>query len=526
MFKWKSLSSKMIVSLITGLTIVMFMVGIPMYLVNKIQTQSKVASASEQIAKRLAFSLTMPVWNMKMNEIETILNLEMENKMLEGIILKDNNSKLISAVTRVKNDSLKTSDQQSIDAMQKMPKLTLFEKKVINEKDTIGIVALYVTDLEVKRSMNDILKMIIILLVTSALFIAIIVYNSLKKLVIKPMRQLLSILGAIEGGKGDLTSRIVVNSKDEFEELARLFNSFVDNIQKIMRDVIGNANTLTESSVSLLKTAEHFATSASRMQEESISVASSAKTTSERLDLISVGSKEMSGEIHSVATAIEEISVSINEVAKSCQKESLIATAANSQAHSTQDVMVQLGKSAEHIGNVVNVIKRIADKTNLLSLNATIQAASAGDAGKGFSVVAAEVKELAMQTALATNDISSQIFDMQKNVAHSIKVINEIGDTIENVNTISQTIVSAVEEQSSTINEVAKSISIVSTSSGIIASNVSQTAVGISQVSGGINKVSTDVESNMAYVQSIKTSSEVLSKLAAEMHTLVGQFKI
>ena len=179
----------------------------------------------------------------------------------------------------------------------------------------------------------------------------------------------------------------------------------------------------------------------------------------------------MSAGVSSVATAIEEMSASLNEVSKNCQKESQIAASASNQAKSTRDLMDRLGVSSKEVGKVIEVINDIADQTNLLALNATIEAASAGDAGKGFAVVANEVKELAKQTAQATEQISRQIEEMQGSTTSAVAAIEEITKIIEQINAISHTIVSSVEEQTSTVNEIAKSISGASQAATEIARN-------------------------------------------------------
>jgi methyl-accepting chemotaxis protein len=220
------------------------------------------------------------------------------------------------------------------------------------------------------------------------------------------------------------------------------------------------------------------------------------------------------------------MSSSLNEVAKNCQKESQIAANANNQAKSTRDLMERLGVSSKEIGKVIEVINDIADQTNLLALNATIEAASAVEAGNGFAVVANEVKELAKQTAQATDQIGRQIEEMQNNTGNAVAAIEEITKIIEEINSISNTIVAAVEEQSATVNEIAKSVGGASQAATEIAKNVGESAKGLIEVSSniqGVNKAATDTASGIGQ---IKQSAQDLAALASGLQKIVGQFKI
>jgi methyl-accepting chemotaxis protein len=234
----------------------------------------------------------------------------------------------------------------------------------------------------------------------------------------------------------------------------------------------------------------------------------------------------MSTGVKTVATAIEEMSSSLNEVAKNCQKESQIAAAANNQTKSTRDLMERLGVSSREIGKVIEVINDIADQTNLLALNATIEAASAGEAGKGFAVVANEVKELAKQTAQATEQISSQIEEMQTSTGSAVTAIEEVTKIIEEINAISHTIVSAVEEQSATVNEIARSVGGASQAAGDIAKNVGESAKGLMEVSSTIQDVNKAAAETAGGVGNIKSSAQELSQLAIGLQAIVKQFTL
>jgi len=223
---------------------------------------------------------------------------------------------------------------------------------------------------------------------------------------------------------------------------------------------------------------------------------------------------------------MEEMSSSIQEVARNCAQESEIARKANTQARETRVLMGKLDESARQIGKVVELINRIAEQTNLLALNATIEAASAGEAGRGFAVVANEVKELARQSAAATEDIRKQVELIQDNTGASIKSLEEVGKIIEQVSQISSSIAAAVEEQSATTSEIVGTIHGVSTATGTLSQNVQQTADGAGEVARNIAGVSTAAADGAKGAARVSTSATELTALSTTLSQLVAKFKI
>lgn len=340
-------------------------------------------------------------------------------------------------------------------------------------------------------------------------------------------KPLLLVMKSIQAlGRGDLSGTCAVNSGDELGAIAKATNATLVSLKTIV-DNLGNQSTsLLNASEKLSSISGVFTSKAEKTTLQSNTAAAATEQASTNVNNISASAEEMSSTVDMVATAIEEMSASIREVAKSCQKEFTIAGNANTQARATQELMMRLGASAKEIGKVVEIINDIADRTNLLALNATIEAASAGDAGKGFAVVANEVKELARQTAQATEEINKQIESMQGNVASSIAAIDTVTGIIEEINTISQTIVNAVEEQSATTNEIAKNIGNASIGANEIAKNVAESGKGLTEVSSNIQGVNQAAIETAHGVVEIKDSSTELGKLAAGLQQIVGQFKV
>lgn len=355
-----------------------------------------------------------------------------------------------------------------------------------------------------------------------AAFLSVFTVNS----IVKPIRLTNLALKDISEGEGDLTKRLAVSSRDEIGDMALYFNKFVEKIQGIIREVGGSTVALSSASENLSTVSAEIVKSAKELTSQTATVASSTATSTVNINNISASANDMSLGVNTVATAIEEMSSSLNEVSRNCQKESQIAGDANNQAKSTRELMFRLNVSSREIGKIIEVINDIADQTNLLALNATIEAASAGEAGKGFAVVANEVKDLAKQTATATDQISIQIEAMQDNTKNAVTAIEEITKVIEDINMTSQTIVTAVEEQSATINEIAKNVGDASQSAAKIAKNVNESAQGLSTITGTVNSVNTAVANTARGITQVKVSADELAKLSKGLKAIVGLFKI
>jgi methyl-accepting chemotaxis protein len=192
-------------------------------------------------------------------------------------------------------------------------------------------------------------------------------------------------------------------------------------------------------------------------------------------------SRQASEHVRSAATASNELSQSIVEISRRVQDSNSVAADAVKQANATDQRMAELTAAGDRIGDVVKLITSIAEQTNLLALNATIEAARAGDAGRGFAVVAQEVKNLAGQTAKATDEISSHIVNMQRATGESVEAIKAIGLTIERISEITTAISSAVEEQGAATQNIAHGVEAAAGGTLNVAENIERVAQGASE---------------------------------------------
>ncbi|MBF0204602.1 MAG: HAMP domain-containing protein [Desulfamplus sp.] len=340
-----------------------------------------------------------------------------------------------------------------------------------------------------------------------------------------PIRKIAEAIRYIEK-EGDLKKRVDVTSKDEVGIMADNFNSFIAKLQGIITDISGSASSLSSASEVLSSSSDRIDKAAGDMADKSNTVAASAEQSTSNINTIASAAGQMSSSISSVAAAIEELNSSLNEVAQNCQKESRIASSAKEQAVAANETMKKLDTSATSIDRIIDVIKGISEQTNLLALNATIEAARAGEAGIGFAVVANEVKELAKQTAQATQEIQNQIAQMQENTVSSVKAIEIISDVIEEVNSIAHTIVNSVDQQSSTVREISSSVSYASQSASEVAVNVDESAKGLAEVAATIAGVNANISDTSEGIKKIRDNAGSLKKLASGLVSIVRQFKI
>ncbi len=259
------------------------------------------------------------------------------------------------------------------------------------------------------------------------------------------------------------------------------------------------------------ETAATLASASTQLIAVSQQMAATAEETSTQANVASAAAEQVSKNVSTVATGAEEMGASIKEIAKNANEAAKVATTAVKVATKTNATVTKLGESSAEIGNVIKVITSIAQQTNLLALNATIEAARAGEAGKGFAVVANEVKELAKQTAKATEEISQKIEAIQDDTKGAVEAIGEIGKIINQINDIQNTIASAVEEQTATTGEISR--------------NVAEAAQGSNEIAKNISGVAQAARSTSEGASNTKCSADELSKIAIDLQKLVSQVK-
>ncbi len=326
--------------------------------------------------------------------------------------------------------------------------------------------------------------------------------------------------------EGDLTNRLDSTREDEIGKLMSALSTMGGNLREIVQSIGDNAHTLAGSSTELSETSTQLANGAEETTNQSASVASAAEEMSTNMTNMAASTEQMTTNVKTVSSAVSEMTASISEIAKNAEQASVVAGTAAQFAESSNESIQYLGSAADEIGQVIETIQDIAEQTNLLALNATIEAARAGDAGKGFAVVASEVKELAKQTAEATEDIRQRIEGIQGSTGTAIDSVRQISEVIGQVNDVSKTIASAVEEQSITTKEIAHNISQTSDAAQTVAVGVAESASATREITENITHVNSNAKQTGQNAQRTQSSGVQLNELATELRTTLGKFKL
>jgi methyl-accepting chemotaxis protein len=313
--------------------------------------------------------------------------------------------------------------------------------------------------------------------------------------VIGPLQDVSGVLNKLAGG--DFTALVTSKYAGDFDLLANAVNTLSKSVRSALEQIGQNVSALASASEELNKVSQ--------------SMGSSADETATQASVVSAAAEQVSNNVQTVATGADEMGASIKEIAKNTAEATRVASSAVRTAEATNETISKLGQSSAEIGQVIKVITSIAQQTNLLALNATIEAARAGEAGKGFAVVANEVKELAKETAKATEDISRKIEAIQTDTNGAVLAIGQISQVIGQISDIQTTIASAIEEQSATTNEIGRTLAEASKGSTDISKNIG----GVAEAARATTVGATDTSK----------SAHSLEKMAAELRTLVSQFR-
>jgi len=346
----------------------------------------------------------------------------------------------------------------------------------------------------------------------------------------RPMTAMCKAMRELAGGKFDVVLP-GLGRRDELGEMASAVEEFkVQAVAKAERDAATQEAQNKAGSearrAELIRFADEFeaavgaivsnvSASAVQLEQAAGTLTRTAETTQGLSSQVAGASEEASSNMQAVASATEELTTSVDEIGRRVRESNQIAEAAVVQAQQTDGRIGKLSRAAQQIGDVVKLITAIAEQTNLLALNATIEAARAGEAGRGFAVVASEVKSLASQTAKATDEISSHILGMQGATQESVTAIKEIGDTIGKISSIASTIASAVEQQSSATLEIARNVQNVAQGSHEVAANITQVNRGATETGSASGEV----------LNSAKTLSAESTRLREELDRFMANIR-
>ena len=336
-----------------------------------------------------------------------------------------------------------------------------------------------------------------VMVLISALLVCIMVvvaqYFLVSRLVVTPVQQLVSRMQS-----ADLNTSLLEGREDEIGVLAQTFNGFVKKIRETLVQVLG--------------TSEQLGRATERLNQTSQQIAANAEETSAQTNVVTVATQQVNQNLQGVSSGAQEMTTTIQSIASNAHEAATVAANAVQTAQAANTTVGKLGTSSAEIGEVIKVITSIAEQTKLLALNATMEAARAGESGKGFAVVASEVKELARQTEKSTVDISRKITAIQSDTKEAVDAIASITSVINQVNNISGTIATAVEEQSATTNEMTR--------------NIGDAAKGSAEITRNVEGVSQAAHGTSASAQDSQKASDEIARMAVELNGLVAQFRL
>jgi len=381
------------------------------------------------------------------------------------------------------------------DAVSAGPKWDIYYVLAGGMDDLVSAVDARVADLAAERAAAaSTTRTTSVLAAAVALLVTVLIGTAIARSITRGVREVRDGLQRI--ADKDLSVRVPVRSADEAGQMAGALNE----VAVVLGQVLTGARDAAEA----------VATSSRQLEASAGAMTDSAQATSSQTDVVSGAASEVSRSVATVAAGAEEMSASIREIAQNANEAARVAAGAVTEAEATNATIAKLGLSSKEIGDVVKVITSIAEQTNLLALNATIEAARAGEAGKGFAVVANEVKELAQETARATEDIARRVEAIQGDTGQAVTAIGRIGEVIGQINDFQLTIASAVEEQTATTNEMSR--------------NIAEAAGGSEEIAANVASVSSAATQTTQTLASTREEVGKLALMAADLRSTVSQF--
>lgn len=357
-----------------------------------------------------------------------------------------------------------------------------------------------------------------------ALIIGALIIGLMNRQLMKNMNGMATM--AKEVAKGNFNYTFAYDAKDAIKDTVDSMNEMVNGLAEMIKELNSGVLTLSSASGELNQISEKMTSGSETTVSKVNTVASAAEEMSVNMDSVAAAMEQASTNVEIVANGTAEMSSNIEKVSQNSDHTRKITDKAVEKAQQTSDRVSKLGQAAEAINKVTETINSISSQTNLLALNATIEAARAGEAGKGFAVVANEIKELAGQTAGATEDIATNIQEIQNQIKGAVTEIQEISQIINQINSFVNESASAIDLQHTTTNEIAENIGQVSTGIQEVNENISQSSEVSGQVAADISDVLAASQEINGFSSAVKEKAETLNTVMAQLRTMIEKYKI
>ncbi len=349
-------------------------------------------------------------------------------------------------------------------------------------------------------------------------------YLVLAKFILTPIEQVLNFSKTF--ASGDVTARLSIVQKDEIGDMSKALNDMAENQTHMLSEIRDNIETLSGASTELTEISNLMIQRTEATAEKSRHMKKGSEKMNHAMESVASSSEQASVNMSTMASTTEEMSLTVNELSKQTDQAKIITNEAVKKSETASENVLALGDVAGRITQFADTITEISEQTNLLALNATIEAARAGEAGKGFSVVASEIKELANQTAKATQEIKNQIANIHGATNASVTQIKDVSEIISTINHTVSSIAVSIEQQASATRDISVNIAEASTGIKDVASHAAQTLSTAKSFTNETYEISTASEDIADNSEKVKIQADELSLMSSQLKKLMAQFKL
>lgn len=509
MSKVRSIRVRFIAVFVAVTTALLALFGGFSYFSTKWEIERQLAESAQALSTRLQGSLPAPLWEMNVNQAGALIDTEMAASDVSAIIVRDGSRVIVGRVRDASGKAVAAKPDDKPLGEKSVVPLQAMDAGVAKP---IGTAEVYMSLERIERAKRSSIVSIVIQVVLQNLALVAVMVLVLNSFVLKPLNKVRRALEEIASGDADLTKRLSVASNDEIGDVAHWFNVFVEHLQGIVRQVAEGAEALAGAAAQMSDGSKEVARRASQQSEIVSSMAAAMEEMTVGITHVSEHSNEVRDLSVRSGNLSKQGSAAVTTLTSGMQR---ISDSVNSSGETVE----ALGRESEKISTVVNVIKEIADQTNLLALNAAIEAARAGEQGRGFAVVADEVRKLAERTTKSTIEISSTIGVVQQGIREAVERMHSgVARVEEGVNEASLA--------GKTISDVENCATRLVDAVGDIVNSISEQSSASTSIARQVEEIAEIADEADHAMQGVALHAEKVSDLAADLKAAVGGFKV